>query len=166
MDIRLVITDVDGVWTDDGMYYSAYGDELKKFNTSDSVGVLLLRAVSIPLAVLTGEHSPIVLNRAKKLSIEHVIMGSKNKLQDAILLCDRLKVSVDKVAFIGNDLGDMQLLRAAGISAVPFGTPPYIAQCAQRVMRLRGGEGVFREFVEVILQEMMLMDKALAAITT
>ena len=150
-DIRLVITDVDGVLTDNGMYYSASGDELKKFNTLDGAAVGMLLSAGIPVAIITGENTPIVTNRAKKLGIEHVILGSKNKLEDARSLCAKLRIDLSQVAFIGNDMGDMALLEACGLSAVPADAPRDVAARAHHVMRLRGGLGVFREFVEWVL---------------
>ena len=72
MKIKLVITDIDGVWTDGGMYYDLNGNELKKFNTSDSAGIIFLKLLEIPIAIMTGENVPIVSNRAKKLQIKHL----------------------------------------------------------------------------------------------
>ena len=83
MKIKLVITDIDGVWTDGGMYYDLNGNELKKFNTSDSAGVIFLKVLEIPIAIMTGENVPIVSNRAKKLQIKHVFLGVEEKLKIA-----------------------------------------------------------------------------------
>ena len=69
MNIKLIITDIDGVWTDGGMYLDIHGNEMKKFNTSDSAGVLFLKLLDIPIAIMTGEDTPIVSSRAKKLQI-------------------------------------------------------------------------------------------------
>jgi 3-deoxy-D-manno-octulosonate 8-phosphate phosphatase (KDO 8-P phosphatase) len=164
MDVKLVMTDIDGVWTDGGMYYGAGGEELKKFNTSDSAGVLLLRAARIPLAIITGENSPIVTNRAAKLKVEHVIMDTVDKLGDAQKLCKKMEISLSQVAYIGDDIGDIALLEAAGLSACPAGTPAYVARHAQLKMKLRGGEGVFREFVETLLENMGLLEESLAKV--
>ena len=78
---KLVLTDIDGVWTDGGMYYTEAGDELKKFNTFDSGGVLLLRVLQIPVGILTGETTELVARRAKKLRIEYLFQGARDKLQ-------------------------------------------------------------------------------------
>lgn len=161
MSTQLVITDIDGVWTDGGMYYASSGDEIKKFNTSDSAGVLLLRSLGIPLAIITGEDTPIVTNRAKKLRIEHVILGSKDKLTDAKALCEKLSLSLDQVAFVGNDIGDIGLLEGAAVSAVPSDAPSYVAESANHVLAARGGEGAFREFVERIVLSPSELQRAL-----
>ena len=83
MNIKLVITDIDGVWTDGGMYYDIHGNELKKFNTSDSAGVLFLKLLDIPIAIMTGENVPMVSNRAKKQQIKQKKKETKDKLKTA-----------------------------------------------------------------------------------
>ncbi len=158
---KLVITDIDGVWTDGGMYYDQMGNEWKKFVTSDSAGVIFLRLLDIPLAILSGEDTEIVKRRAAKLRIKHVFLGVRNKLQCAQQLCEQLGISLSEVAFIGDDINDIPLLRHAGLSAVPAHSPEYVASEANWQMKNKGGEGVFREFVERILCENNLFDLAL-----
>ena len=148
---KLVITDIDGVWTDGGMYYDDNGNEWKKFNTSDSAGVLFLRLAGIPMAIMTGENSNAVRNRAKKLDIKHCYIAVKNKLAHARQLCLELNITLDQVAFIGDDINDLLLLREVGLSAAPSNAPEYIRQTVDLTMKKKGGEGAFREFVEMIL---------------
>ena len=153
-DIKLVITDIDGVWTDGGMYYDNNGNEWKKFNTSDSAGVVILRMLDIPVAIITGEDTEIVKRRAKKLKIKHLFMGIKDKLTTARELCSELNLDLGKnVAYIGDDINDILLLQAVKISATPQQAPLYVKRYAQWVLNRKGGEGVFREFVEKILGE-------------
>ena len=90
MKPKLIITDIDGVWTDGGMYYDQSGNEWKKFNTSDSAGVLFCRLKKIPVAIITGEETEIVKRRAEKLKIDFLVQGSKDKLVDALNLCKKL----------------------------------------------------------------------------
>src|SRR6476469_6651167 len=111
---KLVITDIDGVWTDGGMFYDQTGNELKKFNTSDSAGVLFLKHLNIPFAVITGEDTEIMRRRAAKLKIDLLFMGVKNKTEVAEKLCVDLGISLADVAFIGDDLGDLKLLKKVG----------------------------------------------------
>lgn len=148
---RLVITDIDGVWTDGGMYYDQQGNEWKKFNTSDSAGVLFLRLAEIPLVIMTGEDTTIVQRRADKLRIEHLHQGVKDKLKAALELTRGLGIDLGEVAFIGDDLGDMPLLRKVGFAACPFNAPDYVKSLVHLVTSKSGGEGAFREFVEYIL---------------
>jgi 3-deoxy-D-manno-octulosonate 8-phosphate phosphatase (KDO 8-P phosphatase) len=158
---KLVISDIDGVWTDGGMYYGSDGVEWKKFNTSDSAGVLFLRYFNVPLAIFTGENTPIVANRAAKLGIERLYQGVKNKLALAEQVCSEMGISLSDIAYLGDDLNDMELLEAAGLSACPAQSPDYIrSRCVLRLSKA-GGEGVFREFVEHILRENDLLEKAL-----
>ena len=161
MKIKIVITDIDGVWTDGGMYYDLHGNELKKFNTSDSVGVLFLKLLDIPIVIITGEDVPIVCNRAKKLNIKHVFLGAKDKLKIASDFCKELEISLDEVAFIGDDINDIKLLQAVGYSACPENAPDYVKKQAQHTIPVKGGKGAFRAFVEHLLKDNQLFDKAL-----
>jgi len=161
-NIKLVITDIDGVWTDGGMYYDDQGNEWKKFNTSDSAGVIFLRLLDIQLAIITGEHTEIVRRRAEKLKINKLYMGVQDKLNVARRLCSELKISLaDEVAYIGDDMNDIPLLRNAAISATPANAPKYVQKHADMIMSKKGGEGVFREFVEYILKSSEKLDKAI-----
>ena len=161
MKIKLVLTDIDGVWTDGGMYYDQTGNELKKFNTSDSAGVVFLRLLEIPVGIITGENTQIVQNRAEKLKIKHLFMGVRNKLEVAENLCSELSISMQEVAFIGDDLNDAMLLQAVGFSAIPDNAPGYMEKYAKIRLTKKGGEGVFREFVELILQKENLLETAI-----
>ena len=148
---KLILTDIDGVWTDGGMYYDQTGNEWKKFHTYDSAGVLYAHQNEIPVGIITGEDTEIVARRAAKLKIDYLFQGVKNKLEVAENLCKELNISLDEVAYIGDDLGDIELLKNVGISATPNSAPEYVKKYSQMVMTKNGGEGVFREFVEKIL---------------
>jgi 3-deoxy-D-manno-octulosonate 8-phosphate phosphatase (KDO 8-P phosphatase) len=148
---KLVITDIDGVWTDGGMYYDQTGNEWKKFNTSDSAGVLFCHAFSIPVAIITGEDTEIVDRRAKKLKIEYLFQGVTDKLKVTQRLCKDMGITLGEVAYIGDDLGDMELLQAVCWSAAPANAPEYVKSLVEYVTAKKGGEGAFREFVEWLL---------------
>ncbi len=148
---KLILTDIDGVWTDGGMYYDQTGNEWKKFHTYDSAGVLFAHQNEIPVGIITGEDTEIVARRATKLKIDYLFQGVKNKLEVAENLCKELNISLDEVAYIGDDLGDIELLKNVGISATPNSAPEYVKKYSQIVLTKNGGEGVFREFVEKIL---------------
>lgn len=161
MKIKLVLTDIDGVWTDGGMYYDQTGNELKKFNTSDSAGVSFLQLLEIPLGIITGENTKIVWRRAEKLKIEHLFIGVRNKLDVAEKLCADLNINLSEVAYIGDDLNDAMLLKSVGFSAIPANSPVYMEKYAKVRLSKKGGEGVFREFVELILKSENLLDSAI-----
>lgn len=152
-DIRLFITDVDGVWTDGGMFYDNAGNELKKFNTGDSAGVAFLHLLNIPVAVITGEDTEIVKRRAAKLKIDYLFMGVQDKLAVARELCAKLGIGLKQVAYIGDDLNDVKLFREVGLSAAPASAPEYIRKEVHWVVGVNGGEGAFRTFVELYLEK-------------
>jgi len=148
---KLILTDIDGVWTDGGMYYDGTNIELKKFHTYDSAGVLFAHYLGIPVGILTGENTEIVRRRAVKLKVDYLFLGVKNKLETAKELCAKLNINLHEVAFIGDDINDMNLLRQVGWAGVPASAPEYIRKMATVSLEKKGGEGVFREFVEYIL---------------
>lgn len=158
---KLVITDIDGVWTDGGMYYDQTGNEWKKFNTSDSGGILLLRYLDIPVAIITGENTEIVSRRAAKLKIDLLFQGVKDKLSVAADLARTLNVRMADVAYIGDDIGDLALLKEVGLPGAPANAPAYVKKMVKIVTKKSGGEGAFREFVEIILEKENLLDSTL-----
>lgn len=149
---KLVLTDIDGVWTDAGMYYDELGNEFKKFNTYDSAGILFCKELCIPTCIITGENSKAVKRRAEKLKVDHLFLGAKNKLELIKKLCSDLKIEIKDVAFLGDDINDFELLQNVGFSAVPKSAPKYIQQVVDVVLTKNGGEGVFREFIEYIIK--------------
>lgn len=150
---KLILTDIDGVWTDGGMYYDSTNVELKKFNTYDSAGVLFAHQLGIPVGILTGENTEIVRRRAEKLQIDYLFLGVKDKVATAKELCDKLGITLQEVAYIGDDLNDMKLLKLVGWAGVPASAPKYIKTLANITLEKNGGDGSFREFVEYIIGE-------------
>lgn len=151
--IKLVLTDIDGVWTDGGMYYDNMGNELKKFHTYDSAGVLMCHQKNILVGIITGEDTNIVKRRAEKLKIDYVFQGVTDKLDVSKKLIDKLGLSFEEVAYIGDDNNDIELLKSVGLSGCPASAPEFIKEICNIVLNKKGGEGVFREFVEKIYKE-------------
>lgn len=160
---RLFITDIDGVWTDGGMYYTAEGDVMKRFCVKDGWGVIFLRRLGIPVAIMTGENTQIVARRAEKLKIDRCYLGVKDKLALASELCAEMGITLADVAFIGDDINDLPLLRSVGTSGCPSNTPDYIRRLVKHPGRVHGGHGAFREFVESILDAEGMLDEVIAA---
>lgn len=150
---KLILTDIDGVWTDGGMYYDQTGNEWKKFNTSDSAGVLFAHKLGIPVGIITGENTKIVELRAKKLNIDLLFQGVNDKLSVVKELCVQYNCKLEDVAYIGDDIGDVAVLKKVGFSATPNNSVDYVKACAKYNMKKCGGEGVFREFVEYIIEK-------------
>ncbi len=152
-NIKLFVSDVDGTLTDGGMYYSESGDELKKFNTRDGMGFQLLREKGIKTGIITSENTKIVENRAKKLKIDFLVQGKRNggKLEAVRQICNELNVSLNEVAYIGDDINDIELLSEVGVAACPADACAEVKAVAGiQVMQKNGGDGCVREVVERI----------------
>ncbi|SEH47652.1 acylneuraminate cytidylyltransferase [Epilithonimonas hominis] len=152
--IKLFLTDIDGVLTDAGMYYSENGDELKKFNTHDGMGFDILRQNNIKTGIVTSEITQIAERRAKKLKVDFLYQGKREggKLEAALEICEKLGVSIKEVAYIGDDINCFNLLSEVGLAACPQNALPKIKSIPGiQVMSLKGGEGCVREFIEKII---------------
>ncbi len=150
--IRLFATDVDGVLTDAGMYYAESGDEWKKFNTRDGMGIKLLQKAGIITAIVTQERTKLVARRAEKLTIPEVHQGVMDKLSLVREMAARHGLSLEQVAYIGDDINDMETLKAVGFSATPADGMPRVAAVVDYICAKKGGEGAVREIVEMILE--------------
>ena len=150
--IRLFATDVDGVLTDAGMYYSESGDEWKKFNTRDGMGIKLLQRAGIITAIVTQERTKLVARRAEKLTIPELHQGVMDKLTVIWEMAARHGLSLKQVAYIGDDVNDLEALKAVGFSASPADGMPNIAAAVDYVCQKKGGEGAVREIIEMILE--------------
>jgi len=149
--VQLISFDVDGVLTDGKLYYSDDGRELKAFNVQDGAACKLLAQHGIHIAILTGRDSPMVARRAAELGIEHVYQGLEDKLAAFLTLCQKLRLSTDQVAHVGDDLPDLVLFEHVGLAvSVPNGHPAVIRR-AHHVTQVSGGGGVARELAELIL---------------
>ncbi len=151
-NIRLFATDVDGVLTDGGMYYSEAGDEWKKFNTRDGMGIKLLQKAGLITAIVTQERTRLVARRAEKLAIPEVHQGVMDKLSVIRDMAMRHGIALQQVAYIGDDVNDIEALRAAGLSAAPADGLPQVLEIVDYVCQKRGGDGAIREVAEMILQ--------------
>ncbi len=154
--IKLFLSDVDGTLTDAGMYYSEDGNEFKKFNTHDGKGFELLRKAGIKIGIITSENTQIVTNRAKKLKVDYLYQGLENrgKLNIAQEICTKEGISLDQVAYIGDDINCKELLYHVGVAACPANALDDIKKIPNIIkLSKSGGDGAVREFVEMILNE-------------
>jgi len=149
--IRLFALDVDGVLTDAGMYYSESGDEWKKFNTRDGMGIKLLQHAGLITALITMEQTKLVLHRAEKLTIPEVHLGVQDKLAVLRALATKYHLTLRQVAYIGDDVNDLEALRSVGFSAAPADGLPPILRVVHYVCRKKGGDGAVREVADLIL---------------
>lgn len=149
--IKLVVCDIDGTLTDGTVYYSARGEEVKRFSIRDGMGVELLRHGGIIPAIMTSENSPIVTARANKLKIEHVVLGARNKRQKLIELLESLSIDADETAFLGDDINDLPAMTVAGFKACPADAVEAVKSVADLTLQSLGGFGALRELSELIL---------------
>lgn len=150
-NIKLFLSDVDGVMTDAGMYYTESGDELKKFNTHDGKGFELLRNAGIKIGIITSENTRIVERRAEKLKVDYLYQGKEfgGKLEAAKAICEKEGITLDQVAYIGDDINCYDLLNSVGYAACPQNALNKIKEIPNIInLTLNGGEGVIREFIE------------------
>ncbi len=150
--IRLFATDVDGVLTDAGMYYSESGDEWKKFNTRDGMGIKLLQKAGLITAIVTQERTRLVARRAEKLAIPELHQGVMDKLSVIRDMAERHGLSLQQIAYIGDDVNDIEALKAVGFSATPADGLSQVRRVVNYICWMKGGEGAVRELVDMILE--------------
>ena len=152
--IKLFASDVDGTLTAGCMYYADNGLELKKFNFRDGHGFQLLKISGIKTALITSETSPIVKKRADKLGIDHLAMGCKDKLLYVQCLCENLDISLHDVAYIGDDVNDLELLSAVGVAACPADAHQQVKTIPGiKILSRHGGDAAVREFIDSLLRQ-------------
>ena len=154
--IKLVITDVDGVLTDGGMYYSNKGDIMKKFHARDGMGVTLLRRQKIPTIIITKEKTKMVKEWSKKMSIDYLYDGIQNKASLLPKILRKYKIQTKNIAFIGDDVNDIELLQKVGLSVTPNDGIDEIKKISDYICKNNGGNAVFRELSDLILSSKKL----------
>ena len=150
--IKFVLTDVDGVLTDTGIYYSPDGEMIKRFSIRDGMGVERLRKhVNIETGIITGENSGTVKARAQKLKITQLYLGitDKKSLLEEILKKNHLQP--ENIAFIGDDVNDLEIMKLVGLTACPGDGMIFIKEISDYVCENKGGYGAFREFAELLI---------------
>ena len=153
MNIKLVLSDIDGVWTDGGLYFTEEREVMKKFSVYDGWGVRYCRNLSIPVGIITAEEIEMARRVAEKFKTPHIFTGVKDKLGVAKKLCEELGVTLEETAYIGDDLNDLPLLQAVGYSGCPISGSKLVRERVDYVCSTRGGDGAFREFVESIFEK-------------
>lgn len=150
-EIKMFLTDCDGCLTDGGMYYSENGDELKKFNTKDGMGFKLLRERGILCGVITGEKRELNVRRAEKLNLDILEQGVQDKLAVIKNLCQKYNVALENVAYIGDDINDLDAVKSVGFGCCPADALSQVKAVAKYITRAKGGEGAVREVADIAL---------------
>ncbi|MEH0666762.1 3-deoxy-manno-octulosonate-8-phosphatase KdsC [Vibrio scophthalmi] len=150
--IKLLICDVDGVFSDGLIYMGNQGEELKTFHTRDGYGVKSLMNAGIEIAIITGRRSAIVENRMKALGITLIYQGQDDKLKAYQDICDKLNIAPEHTGYIGDDLIDWPVMDKVALKVCVADGHPLLAQRANYVTAIRGGHGAVREVCDLILQ--------------
>ena len=151
--IKLVLTDVDGVLTDGGRYFSDKGEIMKKFHVRDGMGLNILLRNGIKTAIVTKENSKIVKKWAKEMNVSKTYSGIKNKEKELGKICKYYKILPSEIAFIGDDVNDIELMKKIGFSATPSDGILQVKQIVNYVCKSSGGNGALREIIDLILKE-------------
>ena len=151
-NIKLVITDVDGILTDGGMYSSETGEILKKFHTRDGMGFELLRNNHIPTIILTREKSKIVLMRGKKIKADEIFIGITKKEEKLNKICKKYNILPENIAYLGDDINDKEIMKLIGFPATCNDGVLEIKEISKYISKLNGGQGVFRDVTDLILK--------------
>ena len=161
--VRLAIFDVDGVLTDGRLYFLADGSEFKTFNTLDGHGIKMLIASGVQTAIISGRSSPVVERRAANLGIQHLIQGREDKLVVLEQLLGELGLGYEEVAYLGDDLPDLPVIRRVGLGMAVASADAFVRQHAHGITSAAGGAGAAREFCELILRAQGTLEQAQAA---
>lgn len=150
-NIKMLLTDCDGCLTDGGMYYAETGDELKKFNTRDGMGFKLLREAGILTGIMTGENVELNRRRASKLKLDVLEVGCVDKMDNLKKVCESFHVTPDEIVYIGDDVNDVDVIRAVKFGCCPSDAAFNVKAAADYITGAVGGRGVIREVAELIL---------------
>ncbi len=148
-NIKFLVLDVDGVMTDGGMYYTESGDQFKKFNTKDGMGIQLAIKAGLKVAFLSsGSQAMIVRGRAKTLGVDHIYIGPRPKIDVLSEWCREFEIQLNQVAYIGDDVNDLEVMEAVGFSGCPADAVEAIKLKANVILTRKGGDACVREFID------------------
>jgi YrbI family 3-deoxy-D-manno-octulosonate 8-phosphate phosphatase len=151
-EIKLLISDIDGVMTDGGMYYTEAGDDLKKFNAKDGLALRRLKKRGIDTGIIShGFSTNLITRRAERLYIEHVEVSQVPKIETLKKWCEAMKISPANICFIGDDINDEDIIKAVGFSACPADAVDVVKSWVNVVLQTKGGEGCVRELIDLYL---------------
>jgi len=154
INIKFLLLDVDGILTDGKIIIDSYGNELKSFHIQDGHGIFLIKSSGIEVGIISGRYSRAVEYRAKELNIEEVHQGVRDKVKIYEEIKAKYKLSDEAVAFMGDDLIDIPLLRKVGFSATTADAVNEVKEIADMITERNGGEGAVREVIDFILKTM------------
>ena len=149
--IKIILTDVDGVLTDGGMYYSAKGDIQKKFHARDGMGIAILQRNGIPTIIITKEKNEIVKKWTSKMNVDKLFQGIKQKETLLPKLCSLYNLKEENIAYSGDDVNDLEIMKKIGFSVTPKDGNIEVKKIANYISKINGGEGVLREICDLLI---------------
>lgn len=156
--IQLLICDVDGVLTTGELYLNNTDDEFKAFNVKDGLGIKLLMQNGIEVAVITARRSKVVSRRMQELGVTHLYQGQKDKRMAYQELLGRLDLTSDHVAYVGDDLPDLALMRECALGFAPADAVPFVCSQSDWTLDAAGGRGAVREIAHILLEAQGKLD--------
>ena len=162
-NIKLVLLDVDGVLTDGRLYYGNSGEELKAFDIQDGLGIKLLQKGGVKVGIITGRRSALLQRRAEELAISPLVQGREDKWLALNEMMENLGVSLEEIAFVGDDLPDLAVIKRVGLGITPANGSLIVASQADWQTKNSGGDGAVREVAELILSAQDKLESILAA---
>jgi len=164
--IKLIIADVDGVFTDGFLYIGEGGSEYKRFHVWDSAGIALLRAVNFPMAVISGRESTATTSRMRELGLtDYLYQGNLAKLEPYRQIKQKFQVADAEIVFIGDDFADIPVLRKVGVGVAVADALPEVKQYAKYITQAAGGQGAIREVIELVLKAQNKYETAVQILT-
>ncbi len=154
--IKLLLLDVDGVLTDNKLFYGDNGVEYKSFHTRDGHGMVMLQKSGIEIGIITGRQSELVKRRMQDLKVAHLYQGVPDKLPTFLALMEKLGIDLEEVAYMGDDILDLPILTRVGLSSTVANADPEVLKRVDFISQNRGGEGAVRELCELILKSQNL----------
>ena len=150
--LRLLSLDTDGVLTDGGIYFTDAGDELRKFNVKDGLGIQRAQRAGVVVVMMTASTAPAIAHRARALGVEHIYLDTRDKLARIVKICDDLEIDLEDVAHVGDDLTDIALFEAVGCPMTVADGVNEARALAQYIAERRGGDAAVREICDLIVE--------------
>ncbi|MDP7593575.1 MAG: 3-deoxy-manno-octulosonate-8-phosphatase KdsC [Litorilituus sp.] len=161
--IKLLVCDVDGVFSDGRIYLGNDGEELKAFHTKDGFGIKALGNSGVEVAIITGRKSKIVAKRMQALNVKHIIQGQEDKLPALIALANQLDIALTDIAYVGDDIPDLPCILNVGLGIAVHDAHPLLIAKANYCTYTRGGFGAVREICDLIMLCQNTLDNATGA---
>jgi 3-deoxy-D-manno-octulosonate 8-phosphate phosphatase (KDO 8-P phosphatase) len=149
--LKLLSLDTDGVLTDGGLYYTDDGEELRKFNVKDGMGIKRAQAAGVKIAIITASSTPSIAHRGQRLGVDYVFLDCQEKLTTLVRICDEMGIDLDQVGHVGDDLNDLPVLETVGCPMTVSDATDEAIAAALFVTKKKGGEGAVREICDLIV---------------